>query len=399
MNHMHKTQFRMMMTYFTLAVSVIGFYWIVVNLDVILSWIGWFFNVMGPFITGFIMAYLLSIPVKGMQRLLVRTKIDIIISWKRVISVIVVYSLFVLTIYITMRLLAPRIIVAVVDLVSTFPLYYQQLSTFLDEVYQSGQLPFPVNLDEFVEEFLGLSDATNPWSFITYEAILSYLGTIMGGANIIFRMFLAFVTSIYFLFEAEGLANFIKRLMNAFLSSKANTIILGYGQRINQYFKKYVFCLVADCVIMAVVGTILLTILGSPYAVFLGLLLGVMNLIPYFGSIVATLIAVIVVWLTQGFAMGVVSAIILLISQQLDSNVVQPRLYGTSLKLSPLLVIISVSVGGAIGGLIGSAVGGTILGMIVAIPCAKVLMNILDDIVAHRELGKRGQVPLLSDQH
>jgi len=390
----------MMMAYFTLAVAVIGFYWLVTHLDVILSWVGWLFNVMGPFITGFIMAYLLSIPVKGMQRLLDRTKVGIIISWKRAISVIVVYVLFVLIIYITMRLLVPRIIIAMVDLVSTFPFYYQQLSDFLEHAYQSGQLPFSVNLQDFLGEFFGLSDASNPWSFITYEAILSYLGTILGGANIIFRLFLAFVTSIYFLFEAEGLAKFIKRIMSAFLSGKANAVILGYGQRINQYFKKYIFCLIADCVIMGVVGTILIAILGSEYFLILGLLLGVMNLIPYFGSIVATLIAVIVIWLTQGFAMGVVSAIILLISQQLDANVVQPRLYGTSLKLSPLLVIISVSVGGAIGGLIGSAVGGTMMGMIVAIPCAKVLMNILDDIVEHRELGRKGQiVPLISDDH
>ena len=385
MHFMDKDNFKLMVRFFILAVSVIGFYLIVINLDMIMSWFGWLLNVMGPFITGFIMAYLLSIPVKGMQRLLVRTKIGIIIRFKRAISVIVVYLLFVLIIYIAMRLLMPRIIMAVVDLVSSFPRYYQQLSIFLDDVYQSGQLPVQINLQEFLEEFFGLTDATNPWSFITYDAILSYFGTILGGANIILRAFLAIVSSIYFLFEAEGLARFIKRIMKAFLSGKANGVILGYGQKINDYFKKYIFCLIADCVIMGVVGTIILAALGSPYAIFLGLLLGVMNLIPYFGSIFATLVAVIVVWLTQGFAMGVVSAIILLISQQLDANVVQPRLYGTSLKLSPLLVIISVSVGGSVGGLIGGAVGGTIMGMIVAIPCAKVLMNILEDIIESRE--------------
>ena len=146
---------------------------------------------------------------------------------------------------------------------------------------------------------------------------------------------------------------------------------------------------------MAIVAPILLTIIGSPYALFLGLLLGVMNFIPYFGSIVATIIAVIVVWMTQGTAMGIVSLIILLITQQLDANVLQPRLYGTSLKLSPLLVIISVTVGGAVGGLIGGAIGGSIMGMIVAIPCVKVLMNILDDVISYREEKKAGNIPNL----
>jgi len=390
--NMHKSQIRTMMAYFTLAMAVIGFYWIVIHLDVILSWIGWLFNVMGPFIAGFIMAYLLSIPVNGMQRLLGQTKINFIVSWKKGISVIVVYLLFVFIIYMSLHLLVPRIIFAVVDLVSSFPFYYQQLSTFVEDINQSGQFPFPLNLQEIFEEFFGVSDASNPWNFITYEAVLSYLGTILGGANIVFRAFLAIVSSIYFLFEAESLAKYIKRVMNVFLSGKVNTVVLGYGQKINQYFKKYIFCLIMDCVIMGIVGTILLTLLGSPYAVFLGLLLGVLNLIPYFGSIFATLVAVIVVWLTQGFAMGAISAVILLISQQLDANVLQPRLYGTSLKLSPLLVIISVSVGGAIGGLLGSAVGGTIMGMIVAIPCAKVLMNILEDVIDHRESHKKADM-------
>ena len=386
MNRMHKSQFRMMVAYFTLAVSVIGFYWIVTNLEVIGGWIGWIVNVMGPFIAGFIIAYILSIPVNSAQKLLERTNLPFLQHWKKAISVIAVYLLFIFIIYMALRLLLPPIIVAIVDLVQNIPIYYLQLVHFLENFGNDLDLPFDINLDGFFAEIFGEeADVFNPFNMITYEAIVSYIGTIIGGANAIFRGFLAFISSIYFLFETENLSKFLKRLLNAFTSIKTSSVILEYGNKTNQHFKKYIFCLIIDCIIMAVVGTIILTILGSQHALVLGLLLGVMNLIPYFGSIIATLVAVLVMWLTQGFAMGVVSAIVLLISQQLDANVLQPRLYGTSLKLSPLLVIISVSVGGAIGGVLGGAIGGTIMGMIVAIPCAKVLMNILDDIIDHRE--------------
>ena len=387
MNRMQKTQLRQLMVYFILAIAVIGFYWAVTHLDVIGGWISWFFNVMGPFISGFIIAYILSIPVNSMQRLLDRTNLEFLQRFKKSISVIFVYMLFIFIIYIAVRLLIPPTITALADLVSSFPVYYQQFLRFLETINQEEQIPFYLNIDEILQDFLGL-DTANPLTFISPEAIMSYLGTILGGATVIFRTFLAFISSVYFLFEAENLGKFLTRLMNAFSSGKTSSVILGYGQKINQYFKKYIFCVILDCLIMGVVGTIILSIIGSPYAIFLGLLIGVMNLIPYFGSIVATAIAVLVVWLTQGFAMGVVSLIVLLISQQMDANVLQPRLYGTSLKLSPLLVIISVSVGGAVGGLIGGAIGGTIMGMIVAIPCAKVLMNILDDIIEYRELKK-----------
>ena len=382
MNRMHNSQFRMMVSYFTLAVAVICFYWIIINLDAIGGWIGWAFSVMGPFIGGFIIAYILSIPVNTFMQLLDRTNISIIRNWKKGISVITVYLLFLFIIYTAIRLLIPPIIVAMVDLVSTLPFMFENLLILLEDFF--NELPFYIDMENLFEDFFG-GDLHNLWGLITYEAVLSYLGTIVGGANVLFRAFLAFISSIYFLFEGEGLGRFLKRMINAFMSKKAGIWILEYGQKINQYFKKYIFCLIMDCIIMAFVGTIILTILGSPYAILLGLLIGVMNLIPYFGSIIATVVAVIVVWITQGFAMGAVSAIVLLISQQMDANVIQPRLYGTSLKLSPLLVIISVSVGGAIGGVIGGAIGGTVMGMIVAIPCAKVLMNILDDVLEYRE--------------
>jgi len=376
-----------MLTYFTLAMAVICFYWIVTNLDAIGTWIGWLFRVMGPFIAGFIIAYMLSIPASGMQRLLKSTNIWFLVRWKKAISVILVYLLTLFIIYMSISLLVPRIIFALTDLVSNIPLYYQQLESFLADINRNEDIPFTINYSDILNDLFGIdtTEAMNPLNFITPEAIATYLGTIMGGANALFRSFLAFITSIYFLFETENLARFLKRMMTAFMKSNSVIIVLGYGHKINQYFKKYIFCLIIDCIVMAVVATILLTIIGSPFALFLGLLLGVMNFIPYFGSIIATFVAVIVIWLTQGAAHGVLSAIILLITQQLDANVLQPKLYGTSLKLSPLLVIISVTVGGAIGGLVGSAIGGTIMGMIVAIPCAKVLTNILDDVIEHRE--------------
>jgi len=385
MNRMHNSQFRMMMTYFTLAVAVITFFWIVTNLSTITGWIGWMFSVLSPFIGGFILAYILSIPAGGMQNLLLKTEVAFAVKFKKPISVIIVYLLFLLSIYGSMSFLVPRIIDAIADLVASFPELYQQFMVFLEDINQNEQLPFYVDLEEIITGLLGEDAVNNPLGFFSYETLLSYIGTIAGGANALFRGFLSFISSIYFLFEMERLGSFIKRMMSVFMSQKAGFVLLEYGHKINQYFKKYIFCLIIDCIVMWIVGTIILTIIGSPYAIFLGLLLGVMNLIPYFGSIIATVIAVIVVWFTQGAAMGAISTVILLISQQLDANVVQPRLYGTSLKLSPLLVIISVSVGGAIGGAMGGAVMGTVMGMIVAIPCAKVLMNILDDVVEHRE--------------
>ncbi|MCL2016644.1 MAG: AI-2E family transporter [Defluviitaleaceae bacterium] len=417
--NMHSSQFRLFLTYFSLAVAIIIFFWSVNNFEVITGWVGWIFGTLSPFIAGFVMAYIFSIPAHAIQRLLDRTKIVPIIRFKRAISVILVYVLFVLLVIISLQLIIPPVINAVVDLAIQLPLYLQQFLHFAEDFLDS--LPIYMTLETLTDGEIGSDfNINNLINFINYETIFSYIGTFFGGAGTVlggaaagvavgaaalFNGFLAIVSSIYFLFETEKLSKYLKRLMFAFVSTKVSTVIVDYGHKINQYFKKYIFCLIADCFIMGIIGFLLLHfIIGSPYAIFLGLLLGVMNLIPYFGSIIATVVAILVVWLTQGLAMGLLSTVVLFISQQVDANVIQPRLYGSSLKLSPLLIIVSVSVGGAIGGTIGGTMGGTILGMIVAIPFAKVITNIIDDIIEYRVTSRgivmpvRGEVGLIEEE-
>jgi predicted PurR-regulated permease PerM len=119
--------------------------------------------------------------------------------------------------------------------------------------------------------------------------------------------------------------------------------------------------------------------MAPDFALVLGIMLGIVNYIPYFGSIFGTLVAVVIVAFTQGILMGLISLGILLVIQQCDANIIQPRLMGGSFKLSPLLVIISITIGGAIAG---------IFGMIIAIPIVKVLADISVDIVSNYEKQK-----------
>ena len=377
-----------LVSYFTLATAIIVVFFLISNLGTIAGGIGWFFGVISPFIFGFIIAYILSIPCAAMQKLLNKSRVKFLCRFKKGISVILMYAVLLALVYMSLRWVLPRIFFSIWDMVYHLPAHIQRFEQFIANLNASEQFPLYIDLSAFFAPL----DYAAPFEIVTdlfsYEMLVSYLGTIFSGAAIIFRWILAFISSIYFLFEMENLSRFLKRVLHAFLSEKVGGVIISYGRKINQYFKKYIFCLIMDCLFMAVTGTILLMILGSPYALVLGLLLGVMNFIPYFGSIFATIVAVIVVWATQDFAMGVLSTILLLVLQQLDANLVQPRLYGSGLKLSPLLVIISVTVGGAIGGILGGAFGGTVIGMIVAIPVAKVLVNILDDVVAYREKKK-----------
>jgi len=387
LNRRNNARFKLL-AFFTLGVALIAVWHLVSSLGAIVGGIGWFFSVIVPFIYGFVIAYLLNIPCSALQRLLDKSKVKFLRRFKRGISVTLIYLIFLVLISMTLWMFLPRLFFSIVELVSHLPDHIQRLETFITNLNESGQLPFHLDLSQLFTSIDNADPMELITNFFSYDRLASYVSTIFSGAAILFRWILAFISSIYFLFGMDKLSRFAKRLLNALLSEKVSKIVLSYGRKTNQYFKKYIFCLIMDCLFMAVAGTIVLTILGSPYAIVLGLLLGVMNFIPYFGSIFATIVAIIVVWATQGFTMGVISTALLLVIQQLDANLVQPRLYGSGLKLNPLLVIISVTVGGAIGGVVGGAIGGTVVGMIIAIPIAKVLMNILEDIMAYREQKK-----------
>ena len=106
------------------------------------------------------------------------------------------------------------------------------------------------------------------------------------------------------------------------------------------------------------------------YAVLLGFVIGLFNMIPYFGAIIAVIIAIGVTLLTGGIPQAIWLAIVIIILQQIDANIINPKIVGDSLKISPILVMFAVTVGGAYFG---------VLGMFLAVPIVAVIKILLND--------------------
>jgi len=191
---------------------------------------------------------------------------------------------------------------------------------------------------------------------------------------------LAFISSIYILVEKEKGKALAHRMIKLVASETVYSTTIEGFHRLNQNFRQYIRTQTIDGLILGTMATILLLILGSPFALVLGIMLGIVNYIPYFGSIFGTVVAVIIVAITGGFTDAAIAAVSLLVIQQIDANIIQPRLMSGSFSLSPLLVIISISFGGAVAGIIG---------MIVAIPIVAVLKDLFDYIVSHYEEKKK----------
>ena len=115
-----------------------------------------------------------------------------------------------------------------------------------------------------------------------------------------------------------------------------------------------------------------MSILNVKYAVLLGFMIGLANIIPYFGAIIAIVIATIITFFTGGLFQAIWMVVVVTILQQIDANVINPKIVGDSLKISPLLVIFAVTLGGAYFG---------VTGMFLAVPVVAVLKLIIDDFI------------------
>jgi len=362
----------MLLPYLLLAVVVIVVWRIVTDISYVFSALSWFWGIILPFFYGFLLAYVLNIPCSALQKLYGRVRWGFIARKKRGLSVVSVYLLFILFIFFVLNLIIPQIYTSVAFFIANFQTYYDTAMAFV------GSIEHYVDMDltGMIAEQLRPQNILDLLQGFTNDA---FWGTVANVGTAIFRMFLALVSSIYILLGKDAFIRYFRRAWTAIFPPRVSSAIFKYAAALNHNFKRYLFTQTIDGLICGTLATIALAIMGSPYALILGIMIGLFNYIPYFGSIVATIIAVLVVLLTQGLTMGLIAAVVLIGLQQLDANVIQPKLMSGSFSLSPLLIIISITLGGALAG---------IFGMIAAIPIMAVLKDLVETYIAYRERKK-----------
>ncbi|MCL2169561.1 MAG: AI-2E family transporter [Defluviitaleaceae bacterium] len=370
---MGRHEFKSWLAFLLLAVAAIVIFHAVSQIEVFWGWVTRFFWIVSPFIWGFMVAYALNIPRERLIVLLDKTGNAWVQKRTKGLSVVLIYVILVGLVWLLSWLVFPRVIETIADLIDFLPTMFTNIQEFL--ISLSTYHGFPIDFADIMADF-------------SFEDVLptfdtEYLGVLFDGAmafmSFLFRFAISIISSIYFMVEGEKIRGGAKRVFNAILPNRVYEPLVKYGREINTYFKRYIYCQVLDAIILGTIMTIVLSLLGTQYGLALGPMLGFANLIPYFGAIIGTIAAVIVIFVTDGATLGFVAGIIMVIIQQIDANYIFPRIIGGSMKISPLLVIIGITVGNAYFGIVG---------MIVAIPIVTVLRNIIDDLLIHLESKK-----------
>lgn len=362
-----KNNFTKWMYWFLLAISIILIYKLLDNLGTIANAIGGFINIIAPFLGGLLIAYILYIPASRIEKGFLKSKNKLLKKNARKLGAILAYIIAILVITVIINLILPTVISSIVELVNNFQGYYQ---TFLGEISKLPEDSFWKS--EQAKNVLSLIQQMDLSKIINIDTIMQYAKGALSLVTGVVDTFLMIVVSVYALLERGKLLSFARGLISAIFNEEFCNKIGEYFDHSNKIFYKFLSSQIIDALIVGIFATIVMSILKVKYAVLLGFMIGLFNIIPYFGAIVAVAIAILITLITGGMTQAIWMAISIIILQQIDANIINPKIVGNSLEISPLLIIFSVTVGGAYFG---------VLGMFLAVPVAAVLKILINDYI------------------
>lgn len=370
-----KRVFTKWLYWFTFAVAVIVVYKTLDNFSDIGNWFEKFFHIIMPFIIGIIISYILYIPARGIEKLLKKIKkVKVINTKARLISVVIVYILALLILTLVINYIIPIVCASVIDFVNHFQDYYNIISNEINNLPEDSILK-----SEIVMNAVNQIGQANITDYINIEKITEYAQGALSIASGIFNFFVSIIVSAYILLERGEILGFLRKISNAIFEKNTCKNIAKYFDRTNEIFLKFLASQLLDAIVVGILTSIAMSILGVKYAVLLGIMIGLFNMIPYFGAIIAVIIAAIITFITGGFSQAIWMVVITTILQQIDANIINPKIVGDSLKISPLLVIFAVTIGGAYF---------NVLGMFLAVPVVAVLKVFIGDFIEFKNSQK-----------
>ncbi len=339
--------------------------------------LGWIVSTLQPFIIGFVIAYLLNfILVFFEEKVFVFDSIkNMKKKNKRGLSLLFTYITAFLIIYLFMKFVFPQVVDSVVGLVNDIPTYVTNLTKLLEDMTAK------LNTDS---KYVVL--AMQKWNeFINYiisviTNLLPILGdTIKSIASSIWNIVLGLVISIYLLMDKENFCALSKKMTFALLSKKHAEKVVELNHRSNDTFGKFISGKIIDSVIIGILTFVILTIFKIPYTLLISVIIGITNIIPFFGPFFGAIPSFIIIMFVSPIK-ALWFLLIIFVIQQLDGNIIGPKILGDSIGISAFWILFSLLVAGKLLGLVG---------MIIGVPLFAIIYSILKDVIEDK-LSKKG---------
>ena len=343
------------------------------NIGLITTSIRQFLSVISPLLYGALFAYFIYTPHRVIEGLLKKGKARFISKRARGLSTIIVFILVFALIVVIVSFVIPILVTSVIDLANSIPAYVNQLLHLLDNIPEDSfwaDLDIAGTVSGFASELMN--------AILDSEWLGQAAGAVIGVFSGIFSIILGLIISLYILHDRDRISEFFLRLNKAIFKNEGRRIRSArYFGQINKVLFTFIASKGLDSLINFVVATTVLLILNVPYALLLGLVAGAFNFIPFLGSLISAVVISLIALVTRDVGVAIPVAISLIIFNQIDANYIEPRIMKSSLKISPILVILAVVAGGAYLGIVG---------MFLGVPIVVVIKQLIVEFVDSSEL-------------
>lgn len=357
-------------------------------LDHVFVVFSFFTGLLSPFVIGFALAYLLNPGLRFVERNVSKV-VDFSSKTKRSISILIVYLIFFVSLAVIITSIIPSVLNSAASFINALPASIENLNRQFDIFIQNNQ--------EMMAKITSVLSIVSPEN-ITFSDIMTYIfgpinslflnlpnlvNTILVStiniAGFIINIILGVVISIYMLYDKEYFGKLGKRFLYAIFNKKKANATMSVLSLSNNTFERFIIGKSIDSIIIGILFFIICMFLNIDYAPLLAIIIGITNMIPYFGPFIGAVPVLLIVSLTNiGNVIPVGLSILAL--QQFDGIILGPKILGDSIGIKPISIILAIMIGGGLFGPIGMFLGAPVFAVI-----ATMVSEVVNQLEKYRE--------------
>ena len=379
--------FKWGLTVFLTVCAILVFYDVFYKGGTLLGFFNKLTSILAPVLYGFAMAYLLSPIVNWLERLirlgwskwsLTREK-NLRRGWLRAVSILITWAIVSYAVYLLMSVLVPQLIDSITTLINNAESYYNQIYDWADNLLKKNPNIsnwVRLNLERYYQDALSLltekilPGAQQMLTSVTGGVISSILGVVTFAKNLI----IGIIISVYLLaMKEQSLARCCKLLYGVLSERAANWVMRG-TRRTDEIFSGFVRGKLLDSLIIGILCFIGGSILKLPYTPLVSVIVGVTNVIPFFGPFLGAVPSAFLILLVSP-KQCLIFIIFVIVLQQFDGNILGPKILGSATGISSFWVVVAILLGGGFFG---------VLGMFLGVPVFACLQELVKHLIDRR---------------
>ncbi len=355
------------------------------NMSLINASINDFIKTLQPFIIGGTLGYLLNFILRFYEDKILSHEFfkKLKKSGKRGIGLLLTYITASIITYLFIQFVLPQLVESIVGLANNIPEYLNNITKITNNIFNDLNLE-PEYIDLITDKF----GEVVTYTITIMSNLIPFIGEfVVGATSSILNIIIGIIVSIYILIDKEKFMALGKKIVYALCSEEKAKFILRLATQSNMTFSRFIGGKILDSFIIGVLTFFILTIFKMPYTLLISVIVGVTNIIPFFGPFIGGIpAAIIILFVSPMQALWFV--VIIIVIQQIDGNIIGPKILGDSIGISAFWILFSLLVAAKFMGFVG---------MVIGVPLFAIVYSIIKEVVEEK-LRKKG-LPIETEKY